>query len=283
MQRLVMVFCALVIFASPARAEPLDPDAFTTAFAKAAAAAIPTAKVTVTGHLQTDTRSAKGETTTSDLRNAYSRYVEHPQALDEIIQQYVGVLADSVRLADAPAPDRSRIVPVFKPLQWLEGLRQERKTQNVQRAPEPLTEPYNAELTIVYAEDLPSSVRFLTTRDDVGDPAKLHNLALANLHRLVPKIEMRAGADGISLVSAGGQYESSLLLADNIWSGGQIKVDGDIVVAVPAKDALLVTGSGNQTGLKRLRAIAAELAARPYGLTKALFVYRDGKFVKFPE
>src|SRR5258708_19950261 len=93
MQRLVMmVFCALVIFASIARAEPLDPDAFTAAFAKAAAAAIPAAKVIVTGRLQTDTRSAKGETTTSDLRNAYSRQVEHPQPLDKTLQHNIAVL-----------------------------------------------------------------------------------------------------------------------------------------------------------------------------------------------
>jgi hypothetical protein len=30
-----------------------------------------------------------------------------------------------------------------------------------------------------------------------------------------------------------------------------------------------------------LRAIAAELAAGPYGLSSALFVYRDGKFKVF--
>jgi uncharacterized protein YtpQ (UPF0354 family) len=63
----------------------------------------------------------------------------------------------------------------------------------------------------------------------------------------VPKIEMRAG----------GQYESSLLLAENIWSSGQIEVDGDVVVAVPAKDALLVTGSGNQNIRCRMFRIAS--------------------------
>jgi hypothetical protein len=30
-------------------------------------------------------------------------------------------------------------------------------------------------------------------------------------------------------------------------------------------------------------ALAAEIAAGPYGLTPTLFVYRDGKFVKFEE
>jgi hypothetical protein len=46
-------------------------------------------------------------------------------------------------------------------------------------------------------------------------------------------------------------------------------------------DALVVTGSRNAAGLARLRAVAARFAAGPNGLSTALFVYRNGKFVKF--
>jgi len=71
----VGAFAAMVLLAGPARAEPLSPPAFTAAFAAAAVAAMPDAKVTVTGELSTDTRSAEGETTTSDLHNAYRVYL----------------------------------------------------------------------------------------------------------------------------------------------------------------------------------------------------------------
>ncbi len=124
-------------------------------------------------------------------------------------------------------------------------------------------------------------MRFLTTRDDVGDRAKLRDLALDNLQRLVPKVTIRGGPDGLWLFEAGGDYEASLLLADRLWTGGQIKVDGEVVAAVPAKDALIVTGSHNHAGLARLRALAAELARGPYSLTSDLLVYRDGRFVRF--
>jgi uncharacterized protein YtpQ (UPF0354 family) len=163
----------------------------------------------------------------------------------------------------------------------LDNARQVQKAATVEPRPELLTEPFSGELAIVYAEDRRQSLRYLTTRDDVGDRAKLRNLALGNLHRMLPKIEMRQGADHIFLIEAGGDYEASLLLADDIWSSGQIKVEGDIVVAVPGRSALFVTGSHNRSGIARLRAMAAELAALPYALTPALFVYRDGKFVKF--
>jgi uncharacterized protein YtpQ (UPF0354 family) len=92
---------------------------------------------------------------------------------------------------------------------------------------------------------------------------------------------MRPVADGISPITAGGNHDASLLMADALWSGGQIEVDGAIVVAAPAKSAFLVTGSCNQAGIARLRALAAELAAGPYGLTPLLFVWRGGKFEVF--
>jgi hypothetical protein len=45
---------------------------------------------------------------------------------------------------------------------------------------------------------------------------------------------------------------------------------------------LLVTGSRDRSGLKRVRDLAAKYAAEgPYGLTDALFVYRNGRFTKF--
>jgi uncharacterized protein YtpQ (UPF0354 family) len=92
---------------------------------------------------------------------------------------------------------------------------------------------------------------------------------------------MRAG-DHVFLVAAGGDYEASLLLLDDVWSGGQIKVNGDIVVAIPARDVLLVTGSRDRTGVRKVRELATKLVAEgPYGLTDALFVYRNGRFTKF--
>jgi uncharacterized protein YtpQ (UPF0354 family) len=281
MRSLLFVLCTMLI-AGHAEAEVLTPRAFTDAFAAAATAAMPSATVTVKGDLYLDTRDTGGKTTTSDLRNAYERYVGDPQHLADVIRRYVALLAETIQASNAKLSlDHSRIVPVLKSQRWLDSLQTPSKGAGAAAVPEPLNEPFNDELAIVYAEDREHSIRFLTTRDDAGDRSKLHNLALANLNRLLPKIEMRGGADGLWLIEAGGQYESSLLLAENIWASGQIKVDGDIIVAVPAKDALIVTGSRNRAGIRRLRGIAAELAAGPYGLTPSLFVYRNNKFVKF--
>lgn len=281
MWRVFLVLGAIAMGGGAHAAELLPPPAFTAVVARAVTATLPSATVTVTGDLQLETRIPGGEAISNDLRNAYRRYIHDPEHLDDIIRQRVAALLESVRDAQTKPPlDRSRIVPVLKTNAWVEAIQQQRKA-----APDlqPLTEPFNDELTIVYAEDRSASIRFLMMHDEVGDRSKLRQLALANLHRLLPKIEMREGASGIFLIEAGGEYEASLLLADSIWSGGQIKVDGEIVAAAPAKDALLVTGSHNRAGIVRLRALAAEIAAGAYGLTAALFVYRDGKFVRFDD
>ena len=75
---------------------------------------------------------------------------------------------------------------------------------------------------------------------------------------------------------------ASLLLLDDIWSGGKLKLSGEIVIAIPTRDVLLVTGSDNKDGVKKLRELAKKTAADgPYSLTDRLFVYRGGKFERF--
>jgi Protein of unknown function (DUF1444) len=285
----LLVLLVAVLLAGPAAAQSAPPSAkllsqraFTDAFVAAAQAAMPSAKITVVDDLELETRIAGGESLTNDLRNAYQLYRQDPPHLQDVIAHRVRGWAETVRLSEAPPPlDRSRIVPVLKPVQWLAGAQQIQAGTKIKPPPEMLTEPLNSELLIAYVEDRPESLRFLTTRDDVGDRAKLRHLALGNLHRMLPKIDMHVVSDGVFVIEAGGTYEASLLLADQIWTSGQIKVDGDIVVAVPVRDTLLVTGSHNSVGLTHMRAFAAAHAAEPYGLTPVLLVYRDGQFVPF--
>jgi uncharacterized protein YtpQ (UPF0354 family) len=278
--RLILSFLALLMLTGAAAAENLSPRAFTDAFAAAAIAALPSAKVIVAGDLHLETRTAGGKAMTTDLHNAYERYLDDPEHPDAVIKRYLGVLVEALSVDAKAPPDRSRIVPVLKSTRWVEAVQQQRQGAP---AAQLLMERLNSELTIVYAEDLPTAVRYLMMRDEVGDRSKLLDLALANLHRLLKDIKLRQAADGIFLMDGGDSYNASLLLAADIWSSGEIKVDGDIVVAVPTKDALLLTGSHNQTGVARLRTVAAGLAHGPYGLTPVLFVYRGGKFVKLDE
>jgi len=113
------------------------------------------------------------------------------------------------------------------------------------------------------------------------EPGELRSLACENLKRLLPKIEYH-GTNGLYMVTAGGNYEASLLLLDSIWHGGQMEVQGDIVVAIPTRDLLLVTGSKDARGIEKVKQMVKKATSRgAYRLIPQLFVYRNGKFEEY--
>lgn len=281
--RLTIAICLWLgcLAVAPARGEPLPPLAFTQEAARALTAALPDATVTVSGDLTLSMRRPDGRSATLNLANLYNAYVQDPARRDELVARLVASVSEPCKTC--ARLDRTRIVPVIKDRPWLEQLRATFKAQAGANAPDPLYDDFNAELVIVYAEDGDGRTRYLSTAEDTGIArAELRALAIENLRRLLPQVEMRQHDDVFARISAGGDYEASLLLLDEIWSNAQIKVDGDIVVAVPAKDILLVTGSRNRKGVKTLRNLAANIVQKEsYRLVDTLFVYRNGRFVKF--
>ena len=279
--RWLLVAGMVVCFFGGARAtELLDSRAYTEAVAKALASALPNRTVTVTGELELNVRRSEGVQTVW-LGNSYGDYQRDPAQFNAIVGVYVGALTEPPdREAVAAMPDRAGIVPVVKDRQWINDNVKALRDRGVNV--DFVYDELNDDLVVVYAEDGGTRVRYLMSNEDLGvDREGLRSLAVANLERLLPKIEMSVHEYGFAWFSAGGDYEASLLLFDSIWNGGQIVMDGDIVVAVPAKDVLLVTGSRNERGLAAVRQLAAEYVQDDYGLTATLFVYRDGHFARF--
>ena len=176
----------------------------------------------------------------------------------------------------SPAPpaklDRARIVPVI----WTKGATRS----------DFLVEPLNDELVVVYAEDNGKELRMLMAGD--LEPAalkreELRALAIANLRTVVPQVRLHQGNE-YSMFTAGGTYESSLLLTPQVLTASNVKVDGEIVLAVPARNLLFVTGTRTPGGVAKLREVAARaMRESPNRLTDTLFVLRGGKIVKFSE
>jgi uncharacterized protein YtpQ (UPF0354 family) len=275
------IFAALLVLAGffPAPAQTLAPAPFTSQFARALQGAMPSASIAVVRDLQLNVRRADGTSATVNLDNVYRDYSSDPKRLDQLVRAYATALAQSARAGSAKL-DPANIVPLIKHRPWLTELQTKFKEQNA--AQQPVFDDFNNELAIVYAEDADNRTRYLSSAEDLGVVrGELRALAVANLRRVLPKIEMHQGDNGVSMITSHPDYGASLLLIDDIWSGGQIKVEGDLVVAVPAKDVVLVTGSRNRKGLAAMRAAAADLVKGPYGLIDTLFAYRSGKFVRF--
>lgn len=264
-----------------AHAAPLTEDQFTKVFAKALRSAQPAISATVKGRLELSVKDAEGKETTAFLDNAYTQYLRDPKAIDDIIKSYVASFAETQN--KETTIDRSRIVPIIKDRKWLVEIQESVRLHGGKQALENVYEDFNEELVIIYAEDTPKNISYLSPKEleGLGIPRpQLRALAIANLRKLIPKPELHPGANA-SMFTAGGDYEASLLLFDDLWANLS-KVDGEIVVAVPARDLLLFTGSHNQQGLAKLREFATKAARESaYRLTDTLFVYRNGRFLRF--
>ncbi|WP_342361139.1 DUF1444 family protein [Terrarubrum flagellatum] len=256
--------------------------AFVEEVARIIRAESPATTVKVLDDFEINVVTPSGRSLVFPLSNAYAHYRKNQADLMEIARKHLSLIAAPP--ANESGLDRKRVVPVVKDRGWLKGF--EEAQRRMGGTPQPaLFEELNKDLIIVYAEDTPKRMRYLTDVefDAIGvERAELRKFAKQNLLPLMGKIMIAAG-DGFAMVSAGGgDYDSSLLLFDDIWTGGQIKVKGEIVVAIPARDKLFVTGSLEPTRLAQTRAAATNtLKESAYPLTDRLFVYRKGRFELF--
>jgi uncharacterized protein YtpQ (UPF0354 family) len=275
--------CALGLSRAVA-SEPLTPADFTEDFASKLRAASTNAQVKITQDLQLSFKDNNGKENTVFLDNAYAEYKLNPANKSEVIEKYVRAFLESN--IEEGKIDKSRIVPIIKDRAWINEVREALKSRGAKEVKENVFDDYNEDLVIMYAEDSPKNIRYLTPDDlkTLGiKKEELRGLAVTNLKALLPKIEIHSGPF-VSMVVADGNYEASLLLFDKMWTSGQIKVDGDFVVAIPSRDLLLVTGSNNPQGIAQLREMVAKnFKDSPYRLTDALFVFRDGKFQRLSQ
>jgi uncharacterized protein YtpQ (UPF0354 family) len=261
----------------------VTPREFTREFAEALRRAGPGLKVAIVKDLELTVTSADGRESTSFLDNAYDVYRQDSKAKADVIQRFVTAGLETIG-AIRDGVDRSRIVPLIKDRPWLEETRRALLSRGAKEVPEHVYEDFSPDLIILYAEDSPKNIRYVGPKDlELAkiERSELRALACENLKRLLPKIE-RHGTNGLYMVAAGGDYEASLLLLDSIWSSGQMDVEGDIVVAIPTRDLLLVTGSQNPQGIEKVKQMVKEASTSgSYRLTQKLFAYRNGKFEEF--
>jgi uncharacterized protein YtpQ (UPF0354 family) len=286
MKRFIQLLLAsLWLFSGCSQSAVVSPREFTGEFAKALRQANPELKVAVVKDLELSLTTADGRESTSFLDNAYDTYKQDPEAKADVIKRFVAASLEGIVLVRDEI-DRTRIVPIIKDRPWLEETRQALLSRGVKEAPEHVYEDFSSDLIILYAEDSPKNIRYLGPKDlELAkiQRSELRALASENLTRLLPKIE-RHGTNGLYMITSGGDYEASLLVLDSIWSSGQMDVNGDVVIAIPTRDLLLVTGSRNEQGIAKIRQMAREASTGgSYRLTQKLFVYRSGKFTEFKD
>jgi len=256
---------------------------FTEEFVALVGEKLPKHAVRIVKELHLRITRSDGQESDGFLNNAYNHYLLAPDNKAEIAQKYSASFLETGGQIDEPT-NKDLIVPVMKDKAWLQDFNRSLKAQAGQNVMENVHEVYNEELVIAYAEDSPKSIRYLTPARFAElkmESKDLRKLACTNLERLLPTVDIQMDT-GVYRIRAGGDYDATLLLLDSVWENGKLDVRGEIVAAVPARDFLVVTGTEDADGLRTLRAMAVNIAAKaPYRLSAKLFVRRGGTFVPF--
>jgi uncharacterized protein YtpQ (UPF0354 family) len=264
----------------------LDVQGFAQAYARAAEARFAGAKVTIeeaatAAGTKLRWTMPSGMEVNQFLGNAYAAYENSPKDLDAIIAAYL----DAAPAGDEQdvATRRSNILPLVKTVMWRSASLKQLEAAGMKDNNPFLTEPLTAELLTVYVEDKPDAMSYVSAADLSSLDLRqedLRVLALENLRRMVPEITLQGGS-GRYGVRLDGNYDASMVFLAEEWRS-QVEIDGDPVIAVPAREELLVCGSNDPQSIASLRNMAAQIMAQsPYGLSAQLYTWRDGTLVVF--
>lgn len=211
------------------------------------------------------------------LNKVYEEYVEQPERKAEIFETLLASLKDKFSTAMYRF-NLKQIFPLLKTKDWL--------AQHDDRTNEKtilIHDSFNDDIVIVYAEKMPGSGGKLVYLNVQGfnavdiARASLRQQAVQNLINLIGKIEIHQGP-GVHMLSAGGNYESSLWLVDALLNRENLPpIEGDLVVAAPAADTLLITGSRETIGLIKAKEIIETVKAQNTDLLSTKMFSRKEK------
>ena len=174
---------------------------------------------------------------------------------------------------------------MVKSMAWLEDMQGAATRAKSGVSPGLFHEQLNEELFVIYAINSPQSIRYVDADEIAGFGLpldELRALALRNLRGFVPGIAVERGPL-VSMVTAGGDFEASLVLFSDLWEREGERMRGNPVFAVPARDLLLFTDSADKQGVGRLKMLAADMSNEAtYPLTAALFIVKAGRPELYP-
>lgn len=262
-------------------ADVLAPEAFTARYAKVLEETYPGISVTISEPLAIAIKYPDGAQMTSYLDNAYIDYKQSPEDIDNVIATYAAGLEETRNL-DSAEFTLAEVMPVIKDLSYIQQVGDMLKEADPDNGL--VYEALNEELFVVYVFDTPTSVRFMT-QDDLKDlgvqQTSLLETALNNLQRVLQHVQLQGDPATLCMLVADGMYEASMLLFHSIWNKQQFPVKGEIVVFIPARDVVLVTGSEDITSLATIQEILFDKQGFAHPISSNGFMLKDDKWVHF--
>lgn len=236
-------------------APALTQDEFSEIYIEATSSLPIVEEVSLSGDFTLDVQTTTATELKLDLSDWYRRLPANPEERTEQLQGFLRLLQQGG--GAAARPELRDVVPVVKGRAFFESLAPD---EGVHR------EPLLADLSIAYAFDSTESFRFMTEEEGkalgVAFP-ELRRIAEDNLREKLPDVDL-IGSGPVYTLSAGGNFEASLLLLEDVWEQMAEQVKGAIVASAPARDTLYFTGVEERGGVRTL----AQLVEKKYRLAE---------------
>jgi hypothetical protein len=147
----------------------------------------------------------------------------------------------------------------------------------------PVSQPLAADMIVMYAIDRPGHLEYISNHVAAASgftTEGLHNKAIKNLPARLGNVQLHDCGGGVYGLSAGGNFEASLLLLGDLWLQLTEYLPGEPLAAVPSRDLLFVIGSERPNADELIsRQARIELAEKRYAISQSVLMRREGKWI----
>lgn len=221
-----------------------------------------------------------GKIIKSFTENAYRDYLLQPDSMQQVLNTYISSTREVLKERNVKLSD---VVPLIKPIDFFDDIKS--MAAKTGKDNSFAYKKYNEQLMIAFAQNNDMGLNFLLNADvkKLGiSMDSLMNISLQNLGKLLTDVQYKSYGNGLYSVLAGGNFEASLILVPAVWSREKFNIHGNFVIAIPARDVLLITGSADAISIAKIKETTAKLyVTGDHPISPDLFKWNGTKFIKF--
>jgi uncharacterized protein YtpQ (UPF0354 family) len=125
---------------------------------------------------------------------------------------------------------------------------------------QPIMKTWLGNLAVFYAVDTGDNFSLIQTRDltDYWTIDQIHEISLENLQRDIEFKFSKTNFGGHGLI-AGGDHEAGSLCLTDIWDWCAENINDNLIVAVPAKDMVMMVPESDKDKIEKLKEMVTDL------------------------
>ncbi|MBX3151983.1 DUF1444 family protein [Candidatus Obscuribacterales bacterium] len=260
----------------------LDDETFTNIYANLIQSSVAGALANVVGALRIEAQipSQSGETLTAqlNLENVWRACKDQPGKRLAFIEPQITTMRDSTKLTSLSSQDvENNLIPLIRRTEEVDQM-EEKIGQKLVR------ESLGADLSMVYGINSRAAVGYLSPegRSSVPlDDSDLREKAVQNLKDLLGGEISLKGGPTLWVLASGRDFESGLLLNRKFMRNMTDMVKGSPIVAVPARDILVICGEDSQEDLVKMRTFVQEMfESSPHPISPKQYFYSETELIE---